>query len=287
MQLINGGTLGIDSPRPYSAVAAGLLKTLGIDPWRSRRATRTGLLSVAGPRLRGLFRQGNLRRGSPGQGQDAQSSGFLEQAPLSAARAARHSAARNRADRLPARPLLGEKKARLSRISYRDYLLDVVKVDPSAIALYQSRTHGEWGVGIDAVSALDVWAFGLPGFKGLNLEPGSAPHMGYTAGRLRRRRLLQIPFPRRQRQHRAAAGTQPDPASRAGQHCRRRGHRAHGLWQARSTGGRHAHPARQHVARSVTASGPAAAGSRRCGLFADGPALRRPAPSTACSLAGT
>src|SRR5262249_28323880 len=56
----------------------------------------------------------------------------------------------------------------------------LVKVDASVIPLYQSRTHGEWGVGIDAVSALDVWPFGLPGFQGLKLDPGSAPHMGYT-----------------------------------------------------------------------------------------------------------
>ena len=32
IQLINGGTLGIDSPRPYSAVSAGLLTALGIAP---------------------------------------------------------------------------------------------------------------------------------------------------------------------------------------------------------------------------------------------------------------
>ena len=56
----------------------------------------------------------------------------------------------------------------------------LVKVDPSVIPLYQSRTHGEWGVGIEAVSALDIWPFGLPGFQGLNLDRGSAPHMGYT-----------------------------------------------------------------------------------------------------------
>ena len=37
------------------------------------------------------------------------------------------------------------------------------------------------GVGIDAVSALDVWAFEFPGFTGLGLERGSAPHTGYTA----------------------------------------------------------------------------------------------------------
>jgi spermidine dehydrogenase len=78
-----------------------------------------------------------------------------------------------------------EKKARLSRISYGDYLLDLVKVDPSVIPLYQSRTHGEGGVGIDAVSALDVWPFGFPGFQGLKLDAGSAPPYGLHGGRLR------------------------------------------------------------------------------------------------------
>src|SRR5271154_4569766 len=32
LALMNGGTLGIDSPRAYSAVANGLLKSLGVDP---------------------------------------------------------------------------------------------------------------------------------------------------------------------------------------------------------------------------------------------------------------
>ena len=66
-------------------------------------------------------------------------------------------------------------------MSYRDFLFNVVKADSGVIPFYRARTHGEWGVGIDAVSALDVWAFGFPGFQGLNLKPGSAPHMGYTA----------------------------------------------------------------------------------------------------------
>ncbi len=74
-----------------------------------------------------------------------------------------------------------EKKTRLAAMSYRDYLLNVVKADPGVIPFYQTRTHGEWGVGIDAVSALDVWAFEFPGFSGLDLERGSAPHTGYTA----------------------------------------------------------------------------------------------------------
>src|SRR6202040_2883957 len=74
-----------------------------------------------------------------------------------------------------------EKKARLARMSYRDFLRDGVKADPAAIAVYQARSHGQWGVGADAVSAPDVWAFDFPGFRLFQLDPSSAPHMGYRA----------------------------------------------------------------------------------------------------------
>ena len=73
-----------------------------------------------------------------------------------------------------------EKKDRLSRISYRAYLLDVAKVDPVVADYYQSSTKGEWGVGIDAVSALDCWGYFMPGFKGLGLDPHAAPRMSVT-----------------------------------------------------------------------------------------------------------
>src|SRR6266404_4111294 len=180
IQLINGGTLGIDSPRPYSAVAAGLLTALGIDPeaLAARHADRAFYPSLGlGPAVffdRETFGEDRLVKGKTSL------PGFLEKAPLS--EAARRDIRRLETEPIDYLPGLSspEKKAWLSRISYRDYLLDLVKVDPSVIPLYQSRTHGEWGVGIDAVSALDVWPFGLPGFQGLKLDPGSAPHMGYT-----------------------------------------------------------------------------------------------------------
>jgi spermidine dehydrogenase len=73
-----------------------------------------------------------------------------------------------------------EKKDRLSRISYKKYLLDVIKLDPRVLPLYQKRTHGLFGVGIDAVPALDCWVLFMPGFDGLKLEPGPHPRMGYT-----------------------------------------------------------------------------------------------------------
>ncbi len=180
-QLINGGTLGIDSPRPYSTAAAGLLAALGIDPvaLAARHAERGFYPSLGlAPGVffdKETFGEDRLVKGK------ISSPGFLDQAPLS--ETARRDILRLETAQIDYLPDLSssEKKARLSRISYRDYLLDLVKVDPSVIPLYQSRTHGEWGVGIDAVSALDVWAFGFPGFQGLDLASGSAPHMGYTA----------------------------------------------------------------------------------------------------------
>ena len=181
IQLINGGTLGIDSPRPYSAVAAGLLNALGVDPVAlSARDADPGFYPSLGLGSGVFFDKETFGVDRLVKGK-ASSPEFLEKAPLS--EAARRDVRRLETEPIDYLPGLSsaEKKARLSRISYRDYLLDFVKVDPSVITLYQSRTHGEWGVGIDAVAALDVWPFGLPGFQGLMLDPGSAPHMGYTA----------------------------------------------------------------------------------------------------------
>jgi spermidine dehydrogenase len=162
-------------------VAAGLLTALGIDPaaLASRHADSGFYSSLAlGSGVffdKETFGEDRLVRGK------ISSSEFLEHAPIS--ETARRDIRRLETESIDYLPGLSssEKKARLSRISYRDFLLDLVKVDPSVIPLYQARTHGEWGVGIDAVSALDVWPFGLPGFQGLKLDPGSAPHMGYTA----------------------------------------------------------------------------------------------------------
>jgi spermidine dehydrogenase len=183
MALMNGGTYEIDSPRPYSAAADGVLKTLGIDPVAlTKKYADRDFYHSLGLR-RGTFLDKETfgadklivaRDGSPW----AQ---LLAQSPLSPA--AQRDIARIEEEKIDYLPGLSsaEKKSRLSKISYRNFLLNVVKADPGVVAFYQARTHGEWGVGIDAVSALDVWAFGFPGFQGLNLEPGSAPHMGYTA----------------------------------------------------------------------------------------------------------
>ena len=189
LHLLNGGTLEIDSPRPYSAVADGLLKTLGIDPPALNAACDKDELYPSLGMGRGVFfdretfGEDRMVAGAPGRkggGTAADWAAFAARTPLSPT--AQADVVRINTGTVDDMPGLtsAQKKDALSRMSYRDYLAKVVKAGPAALAMYQSATQGEWGVGIDAVSALDCWGFGLAGFQGLELAPGSAPRMGYT-----------------------------------------------------------------------------------------------------------
>jgi spermidine dehydrogenase len=182
LQLSNGGTLEIDSPRPYSAVAQGLLHDLGIDVAALRSKIENRKFYSALGLQHGVF----FDRESFGADKLVVGLGtlptrqVLAQAPLSPrARSDIERIQEGAVDYLPG-VSSDEKKLQLSKISYRDFLRDLAKVDPQAIAFYQPMTHDEWAVGIDAVSALDCWAFGLPGFRGMHLKGGSIARMGYT-----------------------------------------------------------------------------------------------------------
>jgi spermidine dehydrogenase len=63
-----------------------------------------------------------------------------------------------------------EKRRKLIKISYKDYLLQYVKVDPEIVKIFQTAPHGLYAVGIDAVSAWDCLQMEYPGFKGLELS---------------------------------------------------------------------------------------------------------------------
>ena len=195
LQLLNGGTLLIDSPTPYSPVADGLLKKLGINPPEfDKKFTDHELYRRLGLRSavffdKETFGEDRLVVGLPGgawgEENHAEESStwadFLAKTPVS--RPVQRDIARIEEAKVDYMPGLSsaEKKARLSKMSYRDFLLNVVKADPGVIPFYQRRTEGEWGAGIDAEPALDCWALGLPGFQGMGLEPGAAPHMSYSA----------------------------------------------------------------------------------------------------------
>lgn len=186
LHLMNGGTLEIDSPRPYSTLSDGLLRALGVAPeelvktcnhpevYQDRGLTHGVFFD------RETFGQDRLVAGVPTSGDEAAWRAFAAKTPLSAA--GRDDLVRIETGAVDYLPGLtsAAKKDQLSRISYRAYLAETAKVAPDLLPYYQTRTQGEWGVGVDAVSALDCWGFGLPGFKGLQLEPGPAPRMSFT-----------------------------------------------------------------------------------------------------------
>jgi spermidine dehydrogenase len=188
LHLMNGGTLEIDSPRPYSPVADGVIRKLGVDPEAFARDCDKSRYGELGLKHGVFFDQATfgvdkLVVGAPFRygGTSGSWPDFVAQIPLS--ETARADVLRMEQGTGPD-PLpdlsSDQKKDRLSRLSYKDFLLTILKVDPSVIPLYQSHTQGEWGVGIDAVSALDCWGIGMSGFEALKLKPGSAPRMGYT-----------------------------------------------------------------------------------------------------------
>jgi spermidine dehydrogenase len=191
--ITNGGTLGIESPFDYSNQARGLLSELGIDPVtleaNSEKITdRTALRGLQNGFFfdKETFGTDRLVVGLPGRrGAAAASAGptwkeFLAKTPLS--EQVRADIERLQEAHIDYMPGLSDdqKKDRLSRISYKDFLLNVVKVHPDVIPFYQTRTHGLYGVGIDAVGALELWP-NSPGFQGLNLKPGPYHRLSFTA----------------------------------------------------------------------------------------------------------
>lgn len=194
MLLMNGGTMGIESPVPYSPVADGLMKTLGIHPEELAKASdETGFYREMGLGSAVFFDKetfgqdklvrspGRSRAGEGAAPRDAMAA-FLAQSPLSeAVRRDILAFETGDIDYMPGQSS-DQKKDALSRISYLDYVQKVAKLDAGVVPYYQHRTDGLWGCGIDAVSALDCWGSGLPGFGGLKLAPGATPRMGYTPG---------------------------------------------------------------------------------------------------------
>jgi spermidine dehydrogenase len=183
IELMNGGTLEIDSPRPYSVIAARLLRKLGVDPVElDATCAKKDFYGSIGLR-RGIF----FDRETFGSDKLVVGVGtkpwaeLLADAPLTPM--VRADIARLYEAKIDYMPGLSskQKKDRLARMSYRDFLVNVAQADPGVVPVLQARTHDEWGVGIDAVGALELWPFGFPGFQGLDLEPGAAPHMGFTA----------------------------------------------------------------------------------------------------------
>src|SRR5579872_4387853 len=181
-----GGTFSIESPAPYSAVAKALIEELGIDVPSYPKYFDRNLYRSHGLRPKIFFDKEtfgvdklvvnpNPRGGNESEDAAAETPDLLKKFLLEAPLA---DQAKRDLQRLYSEPKdyfpglsSDEKKAKLARISYANYLKEVVGVHEDVVKLYQTLPHGLFGVGIDAVSAQDAWGLGLPGLDGMKLDP--------------------------------------------------------------------------------------------------------------------
>ena len=182
-----GGSQSLDSPGLFSPAASSLLRDLGIALERfEREHFDAGWTRRHGVEGRGLyfdreaFGSGRLVVRRPG----ARAADWIALTPLSP---------RARADllRLLTRPRdvipgLPEHalRARLAAMTYRDFLRGPWRMDDAVLQFFEGETLGYFGVGIDATSALDAWAAGLPGFAGLRLGKAVDPRMSPSGRQL-------------------------------------------------------------------------------------------------------
>jgi spermidine dehydrogenase len=175
-----GGTQSIDSPAPYSAVSKALVTELGIDVARYSKVLDSGLYKSLGLRSAFFFDRETYGTDRLVAG-DVREEAFLAAAPVSDN--VRRDLRRLLTERFDPMPGLSsaEKKARLARISYTDFVTKLWKLDAGVLRFYQTRTHSLFGVGVDAVPAQDGFALGFPGFTGMGLDPGPGPGQNYDS----------------------------------------------------------------------------------------------------------
>jgi spermidine dehydrogenase len=190
MLLTNGGTVAIESPFPYSKEARGLLTELGIDPSAlAKKSAGNAAFANLGFGYffdKETFGSERLVTNAPAgfngrQGASGKWAEFLSRTPLTPQ--AQQDIARIQEAKVDYMEGVSqeEKKVRLSKMSYKDFLLNVVKAHPDVIPFYQTRTHGLYGIGIDAVPALDCWAIHFPGFQGMGLDRVPSKGLSFTA----------------------------------------------------------------------------------------------------------
>ncbi len=190
LMAINGGTLNVEAPQRYNEFAKGLLQDIGVDldRFQSTNATNRGLYRSLGLGSgyffdketwgkdelisRGTRAEGGGGGGRGGGGRGGFTPDLLARMPLSdkTRRDLLRLYSPDQPDYMPGLTS-AEKKLRLAKMSYQDFLLNVVKVDNQALWFFMHFGEGNFCVGADATPALFGWEMGQPGFSGMKLEP--------------------------------------------------------------------------------------------------------------------
>jgi spermidine dehydrogenase len=170
-----GGTQSIEAPANYSAVAKELLRELNIDVHRfykyyDQKLFSNMKLNEATFFDKETFGQDRLvmEEVSPYFG-PRYSAKVVDPMPI--APEARRDLIRLQGAKVDYLPGLTaeQKRVKLIQKSYKDFLLQDVKVHPDVVKVFQTTTHDLYAVGIDAVCAYDCAQYGFPGFAGMHL----------------------------------------------------------------------------------------------------------------------
>jgi spermidine dehydrogenase len=170
-----GGAQSIEAPGNYSKMAMSLLQELGIDVSRFSRYYDQKLFSSKHLTEAVFFDKETFgtdrllrQKGLHYFGLDF---AFENVSQMPIAEAARKDLARLQNAKVDYMQELKpeQKKSKLLKTSYKDFLLQYVRVHEDVVKVFQTSTHDLYAVGIDAVSAYDCALEGFPGFKGMNL----------------------------------------------------------------------------------------------------------------------
>jgi spermidine dehydrogenase len=165
-----GGTMGIATPYPYSYCAKSLIKDLGVEVERAPEFSNREIEQRYGLTGGIFFDKEHF-------GEDRLATGegrvpwkiFFEKAPLSDS--ARMDLIRlhgKNSDYLPGLSL-EEKKAKLAKLSYQDFLLNLAKISLDALPYFQGE-GGRNNKRVDTIPALEAAQHGAVGFNGMGLK---------------------------------------------------------------------------------------------------------------------
>ncbi len=165
-----GGTMGIATPYPYSHGAKAFVRELGIDVPRAREFQNRTIeqkYQLGG----GIFfdkEHFGEDRFVPGNGRVPWPD-FLAQAPLSDAACKDLIRLHGKNPDYLAGMTEEQKKAKLAKISYQDFLLNIAKMSPDALPFFLGQ-NARNNKRVDTTPALEAAEHGQVGFNGLGLH---------------------------------------------------------------------------------------------------------------------